>query len=39
MHRWKNVTPNGGWARAFVVGGDAKDLEAGGKELKEEWLV
>ncbi|KAI9662509.1 MAG: hypothetical protein M1821_008676 [Bathelium mastoideum] len=36
-HAWKNVTPNGGWARMLYVLQEAKPVLIGGKELDEDY--
>ena len=37
VHKWTNVTPNGGWLKMFFVTQGSKPVEVNGKELNEDW--
>jgi quercetin dioxygenase-like cupin family protein len=37
VHKWTNVTPNGGWLKMFFVTQASEPLEVNGQVLKEDW--
>lgn len=37
MHKWTNVTPNGGWLKMFFVVQASEPVKVGGEVLKEHW--
>jgi hypothetical protein len=40
MHKWVNVTPNDGWAKAIAIAQPiVEPLEIGGKKLDTEFVV
>ena len=40
MHKWKNITPKDGWAKAVAIAQPiVEPLEIAGKNLGTEWVV
>ena len=37
VHKWTNVTPNGGWLKIFFVTQGIQPVEVNGETLKEYW--
>jgi hypothetical protein len=37
MHKWTNVTPNGGLPKVFFVAQASEPVKVGGEVLKEQW--
>jgi quercetin dioxygenase-like cupin family protein len=37
MHKWTNVTPDGGWLKIFFVAQASEPVKVGGEVLKEHW--
>jgi hypothetical protein len=40
MHKWKNITPSDGWAKAVAIAQPiVEPFEIAGKKLDTEWVV
>jgi quercetin dioxygenase-like cupin family protein len=37
VHKWTNVTPNGGWVKMFFVTQASEPVQVNGEALKEDW--